>query len=279
MTRLLGLCVVLAACGGSDTKADRPTTFGGDRPVTLKVPTGASGGGTYPLLVVLHGYGASGFVQQAFFHVNGLAMADTAFVLAPDGLTDSMGKPFWNADPACCDFDHTNPDDVGYIGGLIDDVLAAWDGTIDPTQVYVLGHSNGGYMAYRMACERADVIAGIGVLAGDASSDPAACMPSRPVSVLHMHGTVDDMVPFSGAAESVAQWAGKNGCGTARTPGADLDLDTSVAGAETHTSSTTGCPAGGAVDLWTLEGSSHLPLLTTEFPSLLLTWFADHPRS
>ena len=102
---------------------------------------------------------------------------------------------FWNADSACCDFEHKNPDDVAYIGGLIDDISRDWP--VDKNQVFVLGHSNGGYMAYRMACERADVIAAIGSLAGNASSMPSACTPSQPVGVVHMHGTIDDIVPYS----------------------------------------------------------------------------------
>ena len=285
MTRALWLLMVMTACGGSDP-VDRPKTFGGDRPVTLQTPATLEDGKTYPLLVVLHGYGATGFVQEAYFRVNGLPAANQAFVLAPDGLIDSTNHQFWNADPACCDFDHQNPDDVGYIGGLIDDVLASWP--VDHGAVFVLGHSNGGFMAYRMACDRADVISAIGVLAGDAASMPASCQPSRTVNVLHVHGTADAVVPYDpgtgsvtglGAEASVMQWAGHNGCGTTRTAGADLDLDTAVPGAEAHTSSTTGCPAGGAVDLWSLEGSGHLPVLSAEFPTLVMQWFTDHRRS
>ena len=132
----------------------------------------------------------------------------------------------------------------------------------------MIGHSNGGFMAYRMACERADVIAAIASLAGLAASLPAACAPTRPVNVLHMHGTADDVVPYAsggsgigtiGADGSVDQWAGKNGCATARTPGADLDLDNAVVGAETRTSALQGCPASGGIDLWRMEGSSHVP--------------------
>src|SRR5690606_11379293 len=108
-------------------------------------------------------------------------------------------------------------------------------------QVFVLGHSNGGYMAYRMACERADAITAIASLAGNASSMPEACTPSRPVNVVHLHGTADDTVPFAGAMPSVEQWAMKNGCGTTRTPTMDYDFDTAVAGAETHAAATDGC--------------------------------------
>jgi polyhydroxybutyrate depolymerase len=255
--RGLAIALLLTACSSDDGGGMRTKIYGGDRPAELKTPAMLTEGKQYPLLVVLHGYGASGFVQTAFFGVGSLATEDKAFVIAPDGTEDSGGKLFWNADAACCDFEHKNPDDVAYIGGLIDDISRDWP--VDKNQVFVLGHSNGGYMAYRMACERADVIAAIASLAGNASSMPSACTPSEKVNVVHMHGTVDEVVPYTGATPSVDQWAMKNGCGTTRSETATLDLDSSVAGAETHVQPTAGCPDNGAVELWTMEGSTHIP--------------------
>lgn len=276
---------LVTACGDGSSDGPRPTTFGGDRPVDLKAPTTLTEGKQYPLVVVLHGYGASGFIQSAFFNTTMLPAMDAALVIAPDGTIDSTGKQFWNADVACCDFDGKKPDDVGYIGKLIDDVMASWP--VDPDQVFVVGHSNGGYMAYRMACERADVIAAIAPLAGLASTDATMCKPSRSVSVLHMHGTADDTVPFGpltdastvGALSSVAQWAQKNGCGTTRTPAGDLDLVGSLPGAETHRSTEVGCPADGAIELWTIEGAGHIPVFGSAFLPALMEWFTEHRRS
>ncbi len=284
--KLLTATLVFAvACGGGTDMPDgpRPTVFGGDRPADLEVPGTLEDGKQYPLIVVLHGYGANGFVQFSYFGMQPLVNAGDALVIAPDGNVDSGGKQFWNADANCCDFDHTNPDDVGYIGGLIDDISAAWP--VDPGRVYVIGHSNGGYMAYRMACERADVIAAIGVLAGEASSTPAACQPSQPVSVLHLHGSADTTVPYDGglgglgAVGSVDQWADHDGCGTTRTATMDYDLDTSIAGAETHGETLGGCPAGSGIELWTMEGSGHIPVLDASFAPTAFAWFQDHARN
>lgn len=272
--------LALIGCSSSEpTATERPVLFGGDRPVELKVPAGFAEGETYPLVLVLHGFGANGFVQAAYFGVSQLPGQGRAFVLAPDGTMNSQGQQFWNADPACCDFEGQRPDDVAYLGGLIDDVTAAW-----PIEgVYVVGHSNGGFMAYRLACERADALSAIVSLAGLASSNPAGCTPSQPVPVLHMHGTMDEVVPYTagayGADASVDQWAGKNGCaGTTRGSGASLDLDTSVAGSETVSAPIVGCPAGGEVELWKMEGSSHTPVLGTTFTSQLMEWLTAHRR-
>lgn len=284
MRRAAVLVLVLAAC--SDGSSDRPVTFGGDRPVDIDAPLTLTEGKQYPLVLVLHGYSANGFVQEAYFGLNALPGRDEALVLAPEGTVDSTGKQFWNADAECCDFDGKHPDDVAYLGGLIDDVMKTWP--VDPKRVYVIGHSNGGFMSYRMACERADVIAAIAPLAGLASSMPSACNPSRPVNVLHMHGTMDPTVPYGptsltvgsiGALGSVNQWAGKNGCGTSRTAAGDLDLENSLPGAETHRSTVDGCPAGGAVELWTIEGAGHIPVFNSSFTGTVMQWFSEHSRS
>lgn len=284
--RALLAVVLLASCGGDD--APRPLTFGTEeRPAQLKVPPTLTDGKQYPLLVVLHGRTANGFVQIAVFGVGGLPDSDEAFLIAPDGLVDNTGATYWNADPACCDFEHHNPDDVGYIGSIIDDVLASgWP--IDGDKVFLLGHSNGAYMAYRMACERADVVASIGALAGLGASVPSTCQPTRTVNVLHMHGDADSTVPYQSSSGPIAsigveptltQWTGHNGCATTRTAGPALDLDSSVVGAETKPFMVDGCPAGGAIDLWKMEGSGHLPLFGTRLVGPLMQWFSDHPRS
>jgi len=282
--RALLALVVFAACGGDD--APRPLLFGGDRPVELEAPSPLTEGKRYPLYLVLHGFGTTGFAQAAYFGVSRLPAANEALVIAPDGTPNSGGRQFWNADPACCDFENQGPDDVAYLGGLLDQVIDAWP--VDPDQVYVVGHSNGGFMAYRLACERADVIAAIASLAGNASSNAATCQPVREVNVLQIHGTADATVPYGsggggvgtvGAEGSVTQWGTHNGCATTRTEGAPLDLEVSVPGAETRPHTTAGCPAEGAVDLWEMQGVGHIPNFGPTFTPTLVQWFSDHRRS
>lgn len=276
--RTLALVVLLSACGSS-SDGPRPRTYGGDRPADLRIPAAFTEGKQYPLVVVLHGYGINGFTQIAEFGAQRLLDENKVLMIAPDGTTDSMGHQFWNADPACCDMDGKNPDDVGYLGGLVDDIVADWP--IDTKQIYFIGHSNGAWMSYRMACDRADLMAAIGTLAGNAALDASKCNPSKPVSVLHMHGTADDLVPYAaspGAVYDVEQWAQHDGCGTTRTPTVTLDLDQLVAGAETHGETTAGCPSGVAVDLWTMEGTTHVPLFTSDAIEQIFDWLTAHKR-
>ena len=276
----------LAACGSDP--ADRPRTFGGDRPVTLDLPANLDDDATYPLVVALHGYSISGYIQQAYLGLRALTDAGRVFLVAPTGNMNSQGKPYWNADEACCDYDHANPDDVGYLAALIDDIAAAWP--VDRAAVFAIGQGNGGNMAYRLACDRAERLAGIVVIAGAAGFDPAACAPSRPVSVLHLHGTADPEFEYAGggpfqqapgapgAVESVTHWAGHDGCALTRTADAPLDLDASIAGAETRPERF-GCAAPTAVELWTMEGTDHLPNMVDAFSPAIWPWLdARRPR-
>ncbi len=279
MQRLAALACLLLGC--SDDSSTLPTTLGGDRPVDLRVPPTFDAGQTFPLVMVLHGFGASGFVQQAYFGAGALVTENQAFVLAPDGTVGGDGRQFWNADPACCDFGGTGVDDVAYLGGLLDEILAS-DWPVDPDRVFLIGHSNGGYMSYRMACERSDIIAAIAPLAGNAATQPASCTPTRPVNVLHMHGTLDEVVPFAaggtGAEASTNQWATKNGCQMTRTAGPNLDLERNIDGPETRTATLDGCPADGQIEQWTIEGASHVPAFGADFARDWFGWLQGHAR-
>ena len=89
----------------------------------------------------------------------------------PDGTIDRWGNRFWNATDACCDFGNTGVDDAGYLRGVIEEIARRF--AVDRKRVYLIGHSNGGFMAYRMACQSADLIAGIASLAGTTFLEPS----------------------------------------------------------------------------------------------------------
>lgn len=278
------VCAFLVAACASDEPADPPTVFGGDRPTTLQVPSSYDPDGSYPLLLLLHGWGGTSLLNQVYLGFTGAADARDLLVVAPDGKVDRDGKPFWNASDHCCDVYGTGVDDVGYLVGLVDEIRAAYP--VDPARIYAVGHSNGGYMAYRLACERADTFAAIASLAGVAAfQDPSACVPSEPVSILQIHGTADDTVPygggasFPGAVESVERWATYDDCGGSLIAGGALDLDKRLDGAETETSSTASCPAGLATDLWTIEGGAHSPVLDNPtFADQVWGFLVSHPK-
>jgi len=103
----------------------------------------------------------------------------------------------WNAGDCCSNLIENKgspPDDVGYIKEVIKNASKRFD--INRDKVYVVGVSNGGMMAYRIGCELADVIKGIGVVAGNMQYPD--CNPSEPIDVLIIHAKDDENTPYYG---------------------------------------------------------------------------------
>jgi polyhydroxybutyrate depolymerase len=296
LVALLVLAALAAGCGDSDSDsgdasqsfpATPRTVFGGDRPVTLQVPTTYDAGRPTPLLIVLHGYGADGNFQEQYLKLTLLVEGEGILIMAPDGTIDTSGKRFWNATPACCNFDGSSVDDVGYIRGLIADVQG--DYNVDRQRIYLVGHSNGAFMAHRLACDAAPEIAAIVSLAGATFEDPAACAPSEPVSVLDIHGDADTEIlyaggqvaaPYPSELETMTHWQVYDRCapGLVSDP-TTLNLDFLLAGNETAIQRFNGCARGTGVELWTIHGGGHIPNLTHDFPLLVWQWLSDHPKA
>jgi polyhydroxybutyrate depolymerase len=281
------VAAMLAGCGGGGEPTPAPSAspvpLVQARPYSFKVPSRYSPSAPTPLLIVLHGYGSNGGNLAQYFGV--LAGADKhGYLLAyPDGLTDAAGNRFWDATDACCNFYGKPVDDVAYLGAVVDDVAAHYN--VDPKRVYVAGHSNGGFMAHRLACDRGDRFAAIVSLAGAVWQDASRCTAASVVNVLQVHGDADQTILYTGSAvypsasQTVATWAQKNGCtGTLEAAGADKDLDTWIPGAETRSETYEGCPPGGAVGLWTIEGGAHVPAFGPAWEDALWAYFKAHPK-
>src|SRR5580704_892182 len=121
--------------------------IGGDRPVEVQVPANAMPGVQMPLLILLHGYSVDGVVEELYFQIGTLGDARGFYFAAPNGTVDTSGNYFWNATDACCDYDGSTVDDSAYLSSVITEIEARYP--IDPKQVYLVGHSNGGFMSYR----------------------------------------------------------------------------------------------------------------------------------
>src|SRR5512135_1253101 len=134
---------VAAGCGSHGGSSGPRTVFGGNRPVTLQIPPSYDGSTPAPLLILLHGYGVNGAVEENYLGLSALVATNGVFLAAPNGLIDQTGSPFWNATDACCNFYGSTVDDVAYLRGLIRDI--SHDYKIDPKRVYLWGHSNGAF--------------------------------------------------------------------------------------------------------------------------------------
>jgi polyhydroxybutyrate depolymerase len=260
----------------------------GRGPVTVHVPQSYNPEVPTPLVFLLHGYGGNGDWQESYFQFLPLAEEHGFLYLYPNGTVDQAGNRFWNATDACCDFYGSGVDDSGYLLALVDEIKAQLN--VDSRRVFFAGHSNGGFMSYRMACDHSETIAAIASLAGATFADPADCSPDSPVHVLQIHGTADAVIhyeggsigePYPGAVETVEQWASFDGCadiGVLTPP--PLDLDASIPGDETDVYRyDTDCDPDGSAELWSIVGGSHVPPLTENFSPLVIEFLLTHPKS
>lgn len=268
--------------GGEDAPDLGPRNVGGDRPTRVFRPFDYDPETPAPLILLLHGYGADGATQDIYFLLTRAANQRGAFALRPDGTENAGGERFWNATPACCDFGGSGVDDVAYLVGLVDEMKANFN--IDANRVYAIGHSNGHFMSYRLACDAADTFTAIAGLAGATYWDDADCDPSQPVSALHMHGTADTTISYDGqvggypgAEESLARFAARGGC-TGTTMGENLDLVSTVPGAETVVTQHTGCDESFAFELWRMEGAGHIPGLERDTIPMAVEWLLARSR-
>ena len=245
--------------------------------------------GETPLIVSLHGYGGNSADHSLYVRLHERVNRDGFGLLLPNGTEDADGKRFWNATDWCCDFGKTGVDDVRYLSKLV----ARAEELKDFGPVYFFGHSNGGFMSYRMACEGLPGLRAVASLAGTSYIDPESCGEADPVSVLHIHGTADEVVRFEGSAgepgmvkadepayyagalDTVRRWGERAGCDWPNKPKpyAALDLDGFVAGAETQAYRLEpGCAEGISVELWMGEESGHSPGYGDAFVDALLEW-------
>lgn len=148
-----------------------------------------------PVVLNFHGGGGYAKVQERISRLNESADSAGYIVVYPEGTKAVIGRlQTFNAGSCCGLAQRSNVDDVAFTAAILDDVASKV--CIDPRRVYATGLSNGAMMAYRLACELADRISGIAAVAGVMAVE--TCAPSRPVSVMHFHGTADETVPFNG---------------------------------------------------------------------------------
>jgi len=189
-----------APAAGSVTDRTLVTADGLTRTYRLFVPAGLTG--KAPLLVALHGGLGSGMQFEAGSGFNRLATANGFVVAYPDGVArfadGTGGARTWNAGRCCGPAVARAIDDVAFLRAVVRDVDRLH--RVDRSRVYAAGHSNGGMMAMRLACEASDVFVAVGV--ASSALEISRCSPRRPVSLLQIHGSADGLVPIDGGRGS-----------------------------------------------------------------------------
>ena len=258
------------------------------RAYRLYVPANLPASSPAPLVVFLHGGFGDGAQAEGAYGWDAAADANGFVVLYPDGISKA-----WNGGTCCGAPQAQDIDDVGFIEDLVGHIETLLP--IDTSRVFATGISNGGIMAYRLACETT-LFAAIGP---DSATQLVPCTGAQPTSVIAIHGLDDSRVPFAGGLGSgvghvdgpsvpsvIAAWRAVDGCG---------DPTSSTNGPVTSSLAT--CNDDRAVELITIAGAGHqwpggkamnpvvAAVLDLDQPSdaldataVMWSFFAAHPR-
>jgi polyhydroxybutyrate depolymerase len=242
------------------------TADGRSRSYHLYVPSSLPAGDV-PLLVGLHGGLGSGMQFATSSELTGLAEANGFLAVFPDGIPirDEPTRAVWNGGGCCATAaeDREDVDDVAFIGDLIDTVVSSY--AVDPERIVVTGHSNGGILSMRLACELEPRVAAVAFQAG--TLFVPGCDNDAPVSALAIHGADDQNVLLDGGAgdasldgsdyppvrDGLAALAAANGC----TGGPEPEVAPAADKADVTVETWTGCPEGIDVQLLVVAGANH----------------------
>ena len=219
-------CPTTTLAAGTYTRAIE--TPNGTRAYLLVVPQSAADT-RLPVVFAFHGGmgDAEGLVTRT--RLDDKAREAGFVLVAPEG---EGALQTWNAGNCCGAARNRQVDDVAFVRTLL--AAVASETCVDAKRVFATGHSNGGMLSHRLACEASDVIAAIAPVGGasgrlDLETDPPTelypCRPARPVPVLHLHGLADGCYRFEGGRgegvsntlfrsvpDTMDEWADVNGC-------------------------------------------------------------------
>lgn len=272
-------------------KGSKFITIAGDRPVQVLIPGSLKPKLAAPLIVALHGFTDNPGKLMALMDLSGEAYKRGVVLAVPSGTHNAQGLNFWNATGSCCDFENSGVDDSKYLMDLVKQISGKV--LIDQQRIYFVGHSNGGFMSYTVACNNSNEIAAIVNLNGSTFADLSLCKANRPVSVLQINGTADELIhivggnvfddtklPYPSVVNETSYWADVNGC-SATAPivkiKAKFNYESVVAGSETSKAAFK-CPKGVAVEVWTIAAGRHVPKLNSTFLSAVFDFLLAHKK-
>jgi polyhydroxybutyrate depolymerase len=198
--RLFGLRASLRKSAAAD---ESRSIVVGDltRGYLLHIPAALAPGKQAPLVLVFHGGGGHDWNMPGFTHFDALADEQNFFVAYPDAINGN-----WNDGREI-----SQTDDVAFVRTLIAELERTYP--VDRRRIYATGISNGGFFSNRLACDLTDKIAAVASVAATMPETlVSVCKPSRPISVLYMHGTEDPLVPINGGKIGLARGRGRGIC-------------------------------------------------------------------
>lgn len=195
---------------------------GRQRTYRVHVPPGYAPSEPAPLVVALRpGDATTAQARDDFYGLVREADRQGFVTVIADPARDGKTAA-WNAgEPGSAGQRPVN--DVRFIETVVNNVFGQM--SIARQRIYAAGMSDGGMMAYRLACRLPYMFTAVASVAG--TDNTPDCAPDRPVSVLHLHARNDRQVPFDGGADAlgsakvarltsapqtVEKWAKLDGC-------------------------------------------------------------------
>lgn len=190
------LALLLSLCAGMSAHATTGSliTASGTTRSWLKFAPATLDEKPSTVVFVLHGGGGSGKAVQRGFSFNKLADKHRFLVIYPNGL-----ERHWNdgrEGGSVKLFKGDKPNDVAFLVQLARHLIAI--GKADPTQIYVVGVSNGGMMSQRLLCEASEVFAAGASIIANLPTTLSGCEPQSPRSFLLINGDADPLMPWLG---------------------------------------------------------------------------------
>ena len=197
----LFLFILLFSCTKSENEIEIITSYsstnfinheGIDREYVLHIPDSYSENTPLPLVINFHGFGQTIENYMEKVDMRPLANTESFILVYPQGSL--LGNaPHWNSCPPI-ENNKSLVDDFGFIEKMINQIASEYN--VDQERIYAIGYSNGGMMAYGLAHHKSELIAGIGSVSGVM----LGCFgtTSHPIPVIHLHGTLDFVLPYTG---------------------------------------------------------------------------------
>jgi len=165
-----------------------------------------------------------------------IAAQENLILIVPNGTNGSSGHRGWND---CRSDSEGNPttNDVLFIENLIDFVSNEHNG--DNSRVFVVGTSNGGHMAIRLAQEIPEKLTAFAAIVASNPVNSQCVNSTAPISALFMNGTDDPINPYEGgemagnrgevfsAAATIDYWINRNQTDESAITTDFTDIDTS----------------------------------------------------
>jgi polyhydroxybutyrate depolymerase len=271
---VLALCVADASKAGvasaaSNTPSGCGTSTPGSTVLTLKVngfsrtvyvhlPLASGDSSPLPLVLNLHGSGATAVDQAEFSGMNFASDAEKFIVAYPQGLIPDGTGFDWNVPNVPLIGGRAVPknaaNDVSFLTKLVGILEGKY--CVNPKMVYATGFSGGARMVSQLACDDSDIFAAVAPVSG--LRRPTPCPTKRAVPIISFHGSADPVDPFGGNGQAywtysvktaAKDWAKQDKCSTKvanSTPASSVKLF-----------SYSGCKSGAAVELYEVMGEGH----------------------